>query len=595
MRLRERRKFRTTSQLYSKTVLLNALRLLWSVCLIWGELGTFFWSLSSCRWPDAQLRDKRASTRKPTHILLLSDTQVQNPRSNLSWRQILHRHIFSLNLRKNWHVTLKLKPHSVIFLGDMLAKGKDVLDEIEYQEYAQVFKSMFLTNPEVSTTFIPGNNDVGMGISLAISKNVRAHYIRAFGPSNQEITIRNHTFICLDAPGLVDEDYQRSARGKDFEDWTPVDGGPVQFVQGIEKSTNPRILLSHIPLARPDISSCGPRRERGSIRQGVGHGYQNTLGKQTSAFLLRSVQPSIIFSGDNRDYCDYTHARKSPNKIREVTVKSFSMSHHIRKPGFQLLSLSDPSPSVKSFADTPCLLPDQSGIYYSLYFPVLILTTVILIFFNASKWRRLQVPNMTSVAVSPSSPRGSLLLRTNSGVWSTNTPDIPASPRGTLPILRTPKLSAGPTLRAASRPATPRGGAPLLSPILYEQDDEEEDSMSPTHYMIPDIGNRNQEDEWSSREDENSDEEGQFVSAPPLRPRAQMGWTWTWTFVFSGRRRRMAVRIPAVKNITQCFDNRKADLSLKRRGVLECTLLDLFNVLWPPVLAASIMTWITFY
>ncbi len=57
----------------------------------------------------------------------------------------------------------------------------------------------------------------------------------------------------------------------------------------------PVILFSHIPMSRPDGSSCGPLRERGTIRRGVGIGYQNTLGKQTSTFLLDSFRPTLIF------------------------------------------------------------------------------------------------------------------------------------------------------------------------------------------------------------------------------------------------------------------------------------------------------------
>lgn len=55
------------------------------------------------------------------------------------------------------------------------------------------------------------------------------------------------------------------------------------------------ILFSHIPLFRPDTASCGPLREKGTIRRGAGLGYQNTLGRQASDFLLDHIQPSVIF------------------------------------------------------------------------------------------------------------------------------------------------------------------------------------------------------------------------------------------------------------------------------------------------------------
>jgi hypothetical protein len=70
-----------------------------------------------------------------------------------------------------------------------------------------------------------------MGVSHSLARSVRQHYLKTFGPYNQRIVIRNHTFVCLDAPGLVDEDYQRSAQGVPFEQWSPAPGGPIEFVQ----------------------------------------------------------------------------------------------------------------------------------------------------------------------------------------------------------------------------------------------------------------------------------------------------------------------------------------------------------------------------
>lgn len=51
MGLRERRTFRIPSHRYSRTLFVSGFRLFWVILIIWGELGTFFWSLSSCRWP----------------------------------------------------------------------------------------------------------------------------------------------------------------------------------------------------------------------------------------------------------------------------------------------------------------------------------------------------------------------------------------------------------------------------------------------------------------------------------------------------------------------------------------------------------------
>lgn len=59
--------------------------------------------------------------------------------------------------------------------------------------------------------------------------------------------------------------------------------------------TQPIILFSHIPLSHPETKSCGPLREQGTIRRGVGPGYQNTLDRQTTEFLLESIRPLAVF------------------------------------------------------------------------------------------------------------------------------------------------------------------------------------------------------------------------------------------------------------------------------------------------------------
>ena len=35
----------------------------------------------------------------------------------------------------------------------------------------------------------------------------------------------------MDAPGLVNEDYLRAGRSMSFQDWTPMKGGPIEFVR----------------------------------------------------------------------------------------------------------------------------------------------------------------------------------------------------------------------------------------------------------------------------------------------------------------------------------------------------------------------------
>lgn len=80
---------------------------------------------------------------------------------------------------------------------------------------------------------------------------------------------------------------------------SPMTGADAGLWGHVEPSTDPTILFTHIPLHRPETKSCGPLRERGGyIHRGVGRGWQSTLGKQTSEFLLKSLRPVAVFRCD---------------------------------------------------------------------------------------------------------------------------------------------------------------------------------------------------------------------------------------------------------------------------------------------------------
>ena len=66
------------------------------------------------------------------------------------------------------------------------------------------------------------------------------------------------------------------------------------------------------------------------------------------------------------------------------------MAMGIRRPGFQLLSLTSTVPSPDQITQlpvlpplhTPCLMPDQLGIYFHIYIPLTFLSLVVLLAFN---------------------------------------------------------------------------------------------------------------------------------------------------------------------------------------------------------------------
>ncbi len=103
--------------------------------------------------------------------------------------------------------------------------------------------------------YVPGNSDIrfvdvfyshsesnsatrcSLGKASRHAKELKNFYIQSFGPLNQAFSVHNHTFVGLDAPGLVDEDYHRTAQGRDYGDWNALPGGAVSFVRSIYTST----------------------------------------------------------------------------------------------------------------------------------------------------------------------------------------------------------------------------------------------------------------------------------------------------------------------------------------------------------------------
>ncbi|TFK54090.1 Metallo-dependent phosphatase [Heliocybe sulcata] len=387
------------------------LRICWVFIILWCELGAFSWSLRDCDWPDTSLRSVR-SFATPEHILIIADPQVLDHRSYPERGKVLTRlsqFVVDWNLRKNWRVTRKLNPDAVVFLGDMMDGGRVDMPVSEYESYFRRFQSIFKLPRTVPAYYLAGNHDIDLGESETFSKMARERFWTHFGPLNQQFTAGNHTLILIDAPSLVNEDRQRMEVGMSYDQWTRTPGGSAEFVRSrltidqchrsnlasatVDRYKNGAVLFTHIPLHRPDGSSCGPLRERGTIRRGAGLGYQNTLSEPASRFLLDRVQPILIFSGDDHDYCEYNHtlvpydgSSSDRTAVREVTVKSFSMAMGVRRPGFQLLSLAASKKSKhasaiygQTVADRPCLLPDQLGIYISVYIPLLVLSLFILL------------------------------------------------------------------------------------------------------------------------------------------------------------------------------------------------------------------------
>lgn len=275
-------------------------------------------------------------------------------------------------------------------------------------------------------------------------------------------------------------------------------------------------------------------------------------------------------------------------RIREVTLKSFSPTRHIRHPGFQLLSIIPPqavdtstnhTTPTNTYSDTLCLFPDQSVFYFSMYPMFILLTAFVVLVYNyrASPPLRINAKPSPIPLVSHPSPSaeamgtpynpnypGTPVPQSAASDFSQFAPFSPTSPTAPPrspysalpPGMRTPSGDnlAAPHLRAMNHSPTPRAHTPqsstLLSPTSVfmrqgedEADHDAEDAMYPSQYISQTSnGNGTVPRSLGSPSKYDREPDSYFLPAPAVK--RDRGLAWTWTFVFRGRRRRMTIKVP---------------------------------------------------
>ncbi|KAF9975930.1 hypothetical protein BGZ73_000219 [Actinomortierella ambigua] len=173
--------------------------------------------------------------------------------------------------------------------------------------------------------YVAGNHDIGIG-DTTIPAAVRL-YQDEFGPLNYEIDLGHHRLVTLDTLTL------NAAKG------SPVRVEAQHLLDHVARpdmqDSSPRILFTHVPLYRPPQTYCGAERQTTlSIEQGRGYQYQNLVEAELSQEILEKVQPTMILSGDDHDWCGVAHptmksgdsSNRLVDMIPEVTVPTFSFA-----------------------------------------------------------------------------------------------------------------------------------------------------------------------------------------------------------------------------------------------------------------------------
>ena len=257
----------------------------------------------------------------------------------------------------------------------------------------------------------------------------------------------------------------------------------------------------------------------------------------------------ITNSGDDHDYCEYWHPTPGLNgaKAKEISVKSFSMAMGVKVPGFQLLSLFPPSETNgQSFFDAPCFLPDQIGIYLSVYVPFILLSLAALF---ASNYYRVKASDQARTYWS-SGDAGESGSVTNSyldaGTWRATTP-------------------------------TTMDDSQILLRKVGDPSGDAEDEEDEEAYSLPVPGS----------------------STRRTFPRSSRTCAKSWSFVLLGRRRRMTVDSSCLSSVllTPFFyveGHNPESFRRSRAGLFRGFFRDIFDVAWMALVLFALFAWWTF-
>ncbi|KAI3803294.1 hypothetical protein L1987_31444 [Smallanthus sonchifolius] len=355
--------------------------LIWALTLLSGEKFAFWLpSYWTCSWPMATIDNPGDYVK----IAVIADPQLMDRTSlNLAPKslalEIVQFYTDIFMRRAMLASIMPFKPDLVLFLGDHF-DGGPVLSDEEWQDSLNRFRHIFdimalekVTNNQVY--FLSGNHDIGYAAYHSRKPEVINRYEKAFGSRNYHFGAGEVEFVAVDAQTLDGHPQQKQT----FASWT--------FVNNVSRDSlsPPRVLLTHIPLYRPDSTSCGSKRSSPIINQRISRTtrddeimYQNYLTEETTNKLLDSIKPVLVLSGHDHDQCTVTHIAKH-GAVVEQTLGTVSWQQGNLYPSFMLLTASKHTFSNASDAVSTrlCLLPAQIFIY--IWYILLFVVTLVVI------------------------------------------------------------------------------------------------------------------------------------------------------------------------------------------------------------------------
>ncbi|KAI8911624.1 Metallo-dependent phosphatase-like protein [Gorgonomyces haynaldii] len=321
-------------------------------------------------------------------MLVIADPQLTDPYSYKQTGLLLKLTEFysDIYMKRNFRVLQQvLKPDGVIFVGDLMDGGREWVDNPEqYKNELQRFQAIFRPRRKMLTLNVPGNHDIGFGETVV--EQAYDTYVSTFGQANSLVHIADHNIVLVDTMSYSAEERQTDASEK-----AQHFVGHIKLHEKLDPERT--ILISHVPLFRPENSPCGPRRKSPPIANRAGYQYQNLIQAWQTYEIMTAIKPTLVISGDDHDDCVYVHTN-GPLKTVEHTISTFSWLQGNPYPAYGVLSLK-PKDGAPLSQDAPnyqldvCSLPSQLNIYP--WYVVMFLLTLLDAYFHKERYQRLPV------------------------------------------------------------------------------------------------------------------------------------------------------------------------------------------------------------
>ncbi|KAG8367095.1 hypothetical protein BUALT_Bualt02G0127600 [Buddleja alternifolia] len=374
--------------MWNLTVLLS---IVWALTLLYGEWFAYLVpSHFTCSWPHASSLDGADNSSNHVKIAVIADPQLMDRTSlRLAPRSLVLEIVqfyTDLYMRRAFlSSVLPFNPDVVLFLGDHF-DGGNILSDEEWEEslgrLRHIFNLNMLKHSNIKVYYLSGNHDTGYSAFISRNPEIIKRYEREFGARNFKVTLGKVDFIAIDAQTLDGHPHSKFTSAT----WN--------FIKNVSEDTDSssRVLLTHIPLYRPDWTPCGPHRSSSVINQRIYRVareqeivYQNYITENSTNVLLDLIRPALVLSGHDHDQCTVTHMSKH-GPVTELTVGTVSWQQGNLYPSFMLLSasnstLSDAEDAVSTHL---CFLPMQTHIYIW-YLSLFVMTLVIILLWPANE------------------------------------------------------------------------------------------------------------------------------------------------------------------------------------------------------------------